>query len=232
MAQVRLNTAIRSQMATFGDGEIVKAEGTTLTTHKAALNALNPPSSLPKPIDLNSVAARDPNSVGVELANNVLAQLEKEPDKNFLHKMSELIREILYLTQQISEKDRKSIEDMKVKYHEHSAISADSLRSKGNANVIITAIAFVGQFVAVAFKDEGQQKLARSIAEQIPTLGTFFTLRYDARQTSAMNELTLLNTEMQNIQNNQSSQSGWKDQVLQQLTEVKQWLQKASNPNA
>ncbi len=150
---------------------------------------------------------------------------------NFMIKIAELVREILQLTQQISERDRTRIEDMKTKYNNLSETSSESMRSKGNTNVYMTLAAFCVQFGALAFTNENDQRFVKSLADQFPQLGSFFTSRQDAAQSEAMNKINLINTEIQNITNNQSSQSGWKEQIIAAFNEAKQWLQKASSAN-
>jgi hypothetical protein len=163
-----------------------------------------------------------------EVFDAALEELDRQPQGSFVIQLRDLVRELLQLTLQVSERDRHEIERMKEEYHRHSETVADAFRSKGNANLAIAVVSFALQFGSLAFSNEQDQKLVQSVAGQVPNVGSFFTGKTEANQSRSSNLLALINTEYTNKTTEKSSQGNWKQELIQAMQEVLATLRKAS----
>lgn len=146
-----------------------------------------------------------------------LAEKQGDTKKaNYLIQMSKLVGEISTLINQMNNRDSRRIEEKKKKYHVGSDLIQNSLHSKAIASLVS---GIVGLGISLTLGSE-TGRLLDSFTGVAHSL-------FDKDNVKGQQENSLIQMEIQKLNEASSSNNGLRDQGLQILNEVKQWLEKA-----
>jgi hypothetical protein len=161
-------------------------------------------------------------------ANALFNEIEPETEKRgFLLQVNQLVREILQLLSQLSSRDRQKTDHLKKEYNTLNRATVDSLGSQGNWNFFGNVANFG---VAIACSALGASAAAQPLGSMVQSGLGFYATKFSQRERKSSNEMSLLNTELQNISNSNDI-SSLKNETLQLLEAAKKCMQDAAHSN-
>jgi hypothetical protein len=164
------------------------------------------------------------------------AQPENAKEYNFLIQVNQLVAEIMQLLSKLSDRDRKKTDHMKKEYDAFNNRVSGAIKEKGAVQfggagitlgimIVGAALCGYGTISANSFSAISQ------IGGQVPGLSSIWTAGLDAEASKYGNKINLINTDLQNTASKSSDNSGWKNELIQALNDVKEWLRASTRSN-
>jgi hypothetical protein len=116
---------------------------------------------------------------------------------------------------------------MKKEFDGLNRLAGDAIRSRGEWG-LNGALFGLGTAVLCAFIAPGISQAASGVAQ---SLGNLFATQQEAKTAVLSNKISLINTELQNIATKGGDNSGWKNELLQSLNDVKEWMRASVRTN-
>lgn len=149
-----------------------------------------------------------------------------KPRANYLIQMSKLVAEISLLLHQMNSRDSRRIEEKKKKYHVSSNEIVGNMGTKGKITGASAVVGFIVPLLA-GFLTGGDKFTTDQVTGLVNIAKELISVPYDqgTQKASALNQLII--QELQKLNEASSSNNNLRDQGLQVLNEIKQWLQKS-----
>ncbi len=179
-------------------------------------------------LDKNNEMLTDPTIPLSDEVNSLFPADEPEIDKrNFLIQVNQLVAEIMQLLSKLSDRDRNRTDHMKKDFNMLNNLAGDSIRSRG-AWGLSGSLFGLGATIACSFIAPGLSQAVGGVAQ---SFGNLYATQEEANTATFSNKISLINTELQNIATKGSDNSGWKNELIQSLNDVKEWMRASARTN-
>jgi hypothetical protein len=146
-----------------------------------------------------------------------------------------LVADIMRLISKLNDKERHKTDHMKREYGVLNNEVGEAISKRGStgfwSNVGALLVRVGGGILGGALGSDALQKTTDMIGQQIPGLTDILKTGHEVTQSKGSNRITLLSTDMQNAASKTSDNSGWKNEIIQLLDQIKQLLTAAARAN-
>jgi hypothetical protein len=151
-------------------------------------------------------------------------------ERSFLLQVNQLVAEIMQLLTKLSDRDRKKIDHMKKEYDLYTNLTSGKTKDQGWATFGFSLGSFLVTAITIPF-GETASKLGDALGRQLPGMGQAYTNSLQADATKYQSKNSLINTELQNMSTKGSDNSGWKNELIQSLNDIKEWMRASVRSN-
>lgn len=154
-----------------------------------------------------------------------------EADKrNFLIQVNQLVAEMMQLLSKLSDRERNKTDFSKNEYNVFNTRVAKYTEKQGTVGLGVAIVAFLITG-GTSFLGETGQKIGSALAGQSQHVSSYLTSGLAAESGRYSNKMNLISTDLSAMSSKNNDSSAWKNELIQSLNDIKEWLRASVRSN-